>query len=62
MYLVWLIHMIKILCYHLGYFDNEDDAHAAWVTARKEYLQEVAENSNLEIKKMILNYMECEFK
>ena len=48
--------------YQIGNFDNEDDAHAAWVTARKEYLQEVAENSNQEIKKMILNYMECEFK
>ena len=48
--------------YQIGNFDNEDDAHAAWVTARKEYLQEVAENSNPEIKKMILNYMECEFK
>ena len=42
--------------YQIGNFDNEDDAHAAWVTARKEYLQEVAENSNPEIKKMILNY------
>ena len=48
--------------YQIGNFDNEDDAHAAWVTARKEYLQEVAENSNPEIKKMILNHMNCEFK
>ena len=48
--------------HQVGNFDNEDDAHAAWVNARKEYLREVAENSNEELKTMILNWMECEFK
>ena len=48
--------------YQIGNFDKEDDAHTAWVDARKKYLREVAENSNEELKTMILNWMECEFK
>jgi len=48
--------------YQIGNFDNEIDAHNAWIIERKKYIMEVAENSEPHISEMLINWMECEFK
>jgi hypothetical protein len=48
--------------YQIGNFDNEKDAHDAWVIERKKYIMEVAEKSESQIRQMLINWMECEFK
>ena len=42
--------------HQIGNFDNEDDAHQAWLVERKKYIIEVAENSRPDIQKLLLNY------
>ena len=42
--------------HQIGNFDNEDDAHQAWLVERKKYIIEVAENSRPDIQKLLLNF------
>jgi len=48
--------------YHVGYFNTEDKAHEAYNEKRKEYMLEVAENSEPKIKKLLLKLVEGQFK
>ena len=48
--------------YHVGYFNTEDEAHEAYNEKRKEYMLEVAENSEPKIKKLLLKLVEGQFK
>lgn len=48
--------------YQIGNFDNENDAHNAWVVEKKKYVTEVAETCNPELKQLLLNWMEIEVK
>ena len=48
--------------YHIGSFDNEDEAHEAYNEERKKYMLEVAENSEPKIKKLLLKLVEGQFK
>lgn len=47
--------------HQIGNFDNEQQAHEAWLVERKKYILEVAENSEYHIKKMLINWMESEY-
>ena len=48
--------------YHVGVFNTEDKAHEAYNEKRKEYMLEVAENSEPKIKKLLLKLIEGQFK
>ena len=47
---------------HVGYFNTEDEAHEAYNEKRKEYMLEVAENSEPKIKKLLLKLVEGQFR
>ena len=48
--------------YYIGTFNNEDEAHEAYNEKRKEYILEVAENSEPQIKKLLIKLVEGQFK